>query len=120
MALRSVLWAGVQDPTGQLARLQSGLADAAAKAGIKIFLSRLGSMFTVFFSDGPVHDYERALAADTKRYAAFFHAMLERGVYLPPSQFETAFVSAAHTDEDVEEILRVLKAALDATFNSKA
>jgi glutamate-1-semialdehyde 2,1-aminomutase len=83
------------------AKLQSGLADAAAKAGVKIFLSRIGSMFTAFFSDGPVRDYEGALAADTKRYAAFFHAMLERGVYLPPSQFETAFVSAAHTDDDI-------------------
>ena len=83
------------------AKLQGGLADAAAKAGVKIFFSRVGSMFTVFFSDGPVRDYEGALASDTKRYAAFFHAMLDRGVYLPPSQFETAFVSAAHTDDDI-------------------
>jgi glutamate-1-semialdehyde 2,1-aminomutase len=90
-----------KDLEKKAAILQSGLADAAAKVGVKIFLSRVGSMFTVFFSDGPVHDYEAALAADTTKYAAFFHAMLDRGVYLPPSQFEAAFVSAAHTDDDI-------------------
>ncbi len=82
------------------ATLQRGIEDAAAKADVKIFFSRIGSMFTVFFCDSPVRDYNGALAADTTRYAAFFHAMLERGAYLPPSQFETAFVSAAHTDDD--------------------
>ena len=68
-------------------------------------------MFTTFFSDEPVRDYKTALAANTKRYATFFHAMLDRGVYLAPSQFEAGFVSAAHTDED---IARTIEAAAEA------
>jgi glutamate-1-semialdehyde 2,1-aminomutase len=59
-------------------------------------------MFTWFFTDRPVTDYESARKADTARFKQFFHAMLERGIYLPPSQFEAAFVSTAHTDADIE------------------
>jgi len=61
----------------------------------------VGSMLTVFFQAGPVVDYATASASDTKRYAAFFHAMLAQGVYLPPSQFEAMFVSAAHREQDI-------------------
>jgi glutamate-1-semialdehyde 2,1-aminomutase len=100
------------------AKLQSGLADAAAKADAKIFLSRVGSMFTVFFSEKPVRDYEGALAADTKRYAAFFHAMLDRGAYLPPSQFEAAFVSAAHTDDDIAKTVAAASEAFRTVAQS--
>jgi glutamate-1-semialdehyde 2,1-aminomutase len=60
------------------------------------------SMFTWFFTDRPVTDYESAKRADTARFKRFFHAMLERGIYLPPSQFEAAFVSTAHSDADIE------------------
>jgi len=91
--------------------LEKGIIKAADKAGAKIFLSRIGSMFTIFFSDEPVRNYKSALAADTKRYAAFFHAILDRGVYLAPSQFEAGFVSAAHTDED---IAKTVEAAAEA------
>ena len=59
-------------------------------------------MFTIFFAKDVVLDYETASKADTELYAKFFHHMLSEGVYLPPSQFEAAFVSAAHTDEDIE------------------
>ena len=73
---------------------------AAAPAGMTV--NRVGSMFTWFFSDQPVTNYESAKHSDTTRFKKFFHAMLERGIYLPPSQFEAAFVSTAHTDADIE------------------
>jgi glutamate-1-semialdehyde 2,1-aminomutase len=59
-------------------------------------------MMTWFFSDSPVTDYDTAKLSDTKRFARFFHAMLDRGIYLPPSQFEALFVSTAHTDDDID------------------
>jgi glutamate-1-semialdehyde 2,1-aminomutase len=65
----------------------------------------VGSMFTVFFSKDPVFDARSARACDTKRFGRFYHSMLEGGVYLPPSQFESAFVSTAHSDDDVEQTL---------------
>jgi glutamate-1-semialdehyde 2,1-aminomutase len=68
-------------------------------AGITV--NRVGSMFTFFFTDGPVTDYESARRADTARFARFHRAMLEQGIYLAPSQFEAGFVSSAHSDEDV-------------------
>jgi glutamate-1-semialdehyde 2,1-aminomutase len=71
----------------------------AAPAGITV--NRVGSMFTWFFSSQPVTDFASAKRADTRKFAAFHRRMLEQGIYLPPSQFEAAFVSAAHTDEDV-------------------
>jgi glutamate-1-semialdehyde 2,1-aminomutase len=94
--------------------LEKGMNEASEKAGVKIFLSRVGSMFTIFFSDEPVRDYKEALTADTKRYAAFFHAMLDAGVYLAPSQFEAGFVSVAHTDEDIARTVEAAAAAFRA------
>jgi len=82
--------------------LEKGVVEAADRAGMSIQLPRVGSMFTIFFSREPVTDYETATKTDTDLYAKFFHQMLTQGVYLPPSQFETAFVSAAHTDEDIQ------------------
>ena len=79
------------------AKLVEGVARAAASAGVSLRLNRVGSMRTPFFTDAPVTDYASARRADTERYARFFHAMLERGVYLAPSQFEARFVSAAHS-----------------------
>jgi glutamate-1-semialdehyde 2,1-aminomutase len=84
------------------AQLELGMREAARKAGVSLTVNRVGSMLTGFFCDGPVTDYTSARRADTKRYAAFFHGMLERGVYLAPSQFEAAFVSLAHSDADLE------------------
>ena len=66
-------------------------------------------MFTLFFQDGPVRDYPTAAKSDTKRFAAYFHGMLERGVYLPCSQFEANFVSSCHTDEDIAATINAAK-----------
>jgi glutamate-1-semialdehyde 2,1-aminomutase len=84
------------------ARLQQGIVDAAAGAGVPVTVNRVGSMLTAFFTAGPVTDYASAKRADTKRYARYFHAMLERGVFLAPSQFEAAFVSLAHSAADID------------------
>lgn len=94
------------------ARLESGLKSAAATAGVTVTLNRVGSMWTGFFTPGPVTDYASAAKSDTKRYAKFFHGMLDRGVYLAPSQFEAAFVSTAHTDADVDATVAAAKEAL--------
>ncbi len=82
---------------------------AAAPAGITV--NRVGSMFTFFFTEGPVTNWESAKRSDTARFGRFFRAMLERGVYLPPSQFEAAFVSAAHTAQDIAKTVEAAKEA---------
>ena len=82
--------------------LEKGVTEAANKAGVTIQLPRVGSIFTIFFTGKPVIDYETAIQADTDLYARFFHRMLSRGIYLPPSQFEAAFVSMAHSDDDIQ------------------
>jgi glutamate-1-semialdehyde 2,1-aminomutase len=86
-------------------RLSDGLAQAARVAGIPLQTAAVGSMWGVFFADAPVTDYASAKRADTARYARFFHAMLERGVYLAPSQFEAAFVSLAHDDALIDQTI---------------
>jgi glutamate-1-semialdehyde 2,1-aminomutase len=88
------------------ARLVEGLGAAARAAGVAYVGNQVGSMFTGFFCDGPVTDYASAKRADTGRYARFFHAMLDRGVYLAPSQFEAGFVSLAHTDADIDATIK--------------
>jgi glutamate-1-semialdehyde 2,1-aminomutase len=93
-------------------RLQVGLSRAAQAAGVMATVNRVGSMFTLFFCRGPVHDYAGAKASDVALFARFFHAMLARGVYLPPAQFEAAFLSLAHTEADVDETLRAAAGAL--------
>jgi glutamate-1-semialdehyde 2,1-aminomutase len=93
---------------GQLEARAGGLC-AAAPAGVTV--NRVGSMFTWFFTDQPVTDYESAKRSDTARFGRFFRAMLERGIYLAPSQFEAAFVSAAHTEEDIRETVAAAREA---------
>lgn len=93
-------------------RLSRGIAEAARRRGIPVTINRAGSMLTVFFTDLPVTDWTSAAASDTERYAKFFHGMLERGIYLPPSQFEAWFVSAAHTEKQIDATIR----AADETF----
>ncbi len=83
-------------------RLESGLKRAADAADVSITVNRVGSMLTGFFVEGQVIDYESATRADTQRYAAYHANMLQRGVYLAPSQFEASFVSLAHTLDDVD------------------
>ena len=80
-------------------RLCEGLAEAAREAGVETVTNRVGSMFTTFFTGAPVTDWPSAARSDRGRYGRFFHAMLEEGVYLAPSQFEAAFIGTAHTDE---------------------
>ncbi len=76
----------------------------AAAAGAPAIVQRVASMLTPFFTEGPVRDWRTASASDTSAYARFFHAMLKRGIYLPPSQYEAAFLSLAHTAEDIARI----------------
>jgi len=84
-------------------KLAAALTEAAEAAGIRITLNRVGSMLTVFFSADKITDYDSALRCDTALYAAFFRAMLDRGIYLPPSQFECMFVSLAHDEPCIEQ-----------------
>ncbi|MGC8762390.1 MAG: glutamate-1-semialdehyde 2,1-aminomutase [Acidobacteriota bacterium] len=95
-------------------RLGRGLLNAAAEAGIPLTVNRMGSMFTAFFHGGPVDDDASARKADAARFAAFFRAMLERGVYLAPSAFETGFVSSAHTEADIDATVAAAREALAA------
>ena len=73
-------------------------------------------MFCAFFAPGPIHNLSDAKTSDTKLYARFFHAMLDRGVYLAPSQFETGFVSTAHTDADIDATIAAADEALAAVM----
>ena len=91
--------------------LQEGLLAAAREAGIPVTLNRVGSMWTLFFTDGPVYDYPTAKTASTERFGRFFHAMLDGGVYLPPSQFEAAFASLAMGPETVAHTLEAARNA---------
>ena len=96
------------------ARLAEGLERAATDAGVPHVVQRVGSMLTLFFHDGPVHNYEEAKQSDTKLFARFFWEMLARGVYLPCSQFEAAFVSAAHSEADIDHTIASAREALAA------
>jgi glutamate-1-semialdehyde 2,1-aminomutase len=93
------------------ARLQLGLEEAAAAAGVAVTVQRVGSMLTVFFSNRPVASWADAAAVDREGYARFFRAMLKRGILLPPSAFESAFVSAAHDEAEIEETVVAARAA---------
>jgi len=93
------------------ARLTSGLEEVLSRAGIRAQVNKIGSLSTIFFAPQPVANYSNAKRSDTKLYARFFREMLQRGILLAPSQFEAAFVSAAHTPADIE---RTIKAAADA------
>ena len=93
------------------ARLEAGLRAALSAAAMTGTVNRAGSMLTLFIGADSVTDYASAKKCDTALFAAFFHAMLDRGIYLPPSQFECWFVSAAHTAEDVDQ---TVTAARDA------
>jgi glutamate-1-semialdehyde 2,1-aminomutase len=93
-------------------RLGDGLAAAARDAGVPACVNRVGSLVTLFFAPGPITDYASAKTADTARYGSFFRKMRDRGVFLPPSQFEAMFLSLAHTDEDLETILAAARASI--------
>ncbi|MGH2368890.1 MAG: glutamate-1-semialdehyde 2,1-aminomutase [Chloroflexota bacterium] len=86
-------------------RLETGLGRAARDAGVPHTSNRVGSMLTGFFASEPVTDYVSAKRADTQRYARFFHAMLQRGIYFAPSQFEAAFLSLAHAEAEIDQTI---------------
>ncbi|HEY6008316.1 MAG TPA: aminotransferase class III-fold pyridoxal phosphate-dependent enzyme, partial [Geobacteraceae bacterium] len=93
------------------AYLASGIAQAAKDAGYPIYSTRVGSMFCAFFTSGEVSDWDSASACDTKAFGRYFLAMLEQGIYLAPSQFETAFVSIAHAESDLDTTIAAARKA---------
>jgi glutamate-1-semialdehyde 2,1-aminomutase len=94
------------------ARLAEGLLKAARAVGIACQLNRVGSMMTLFFTSEPVIDWNTASRCDTSRFAKYFWGLIERGVYMPCSQYEALFVSSAHRDEDIDETLRAAEEVL--------
>ncbi len=96
------------------ASVADGVAATAASVGVPLTTNRVGAMFTWFFTAEPVRDFAGAARCDTRRFAAFHRAMLEAGVWLPPSQFEAAFVSTAHTDDDVRQTIEAARQAFSA------
>lgn len=93
------------------AELVAGVALAAKEAGVAMTSNRVGSMFTWFFTPGPVTDWQSAAKADVESFGRFFRSMLDSGIYLPPSQFEAAFLGAAHTEHDIQETISAAKQA---------
>jgi glutamate-1-semialdehyde 2,1-aminomutase len=93
--------------------LVEGVTATAKEAGLAICHNRVGSMFTWFFNAGPVTDWNSAAKSDTEAFGRFFRSMLGHGVYLPPSQFEAAFLSAAHSEGDIQQTLAAAKQAFE-------
>ncbi len=93
-------------------KLTSAIAQAAQSAGVPVQINRIASMFTVFFTDAPVTDYASAKRSNTQQFAQFFHALLRRGVFFPPSQFEAAFLSTAHNEEVLSFVQEAIAQAL--------
>jgi glutamate-1-semialdehyde 2,1-aminomutase len=93
-------------------RLEDGLRRILSERGLPFAVNRVGSMLTLFFSEGAVTDFETATRSDTNKHAVFFRAMLERGVHLPPSQYEALFLSLAHEDEDIDRTLEAARESL--------
>jgi glutamate-1-semialdehyde 2,1-aminomutase len=92
--------------------LVAGVLAAAKSIGVPMTANRVGSMFTFFFTDKQVSDWESAATSDTAKFGRFHNAMLDAGVWLPPSQFEAAFLSVAHTQADIDNTVAAAKEAL--------
>lgn len=90
-------------------QLEDGINEAAKRAGVKIYFSRVGSMFCTYFTDREVWDYNSAKMSNTKRFSKFFRSMLSRGINLAPSQFEAGFLSTAHTFSDIENTIKAVR-----------
>ncbi|WP_395693232.1 glutamate-1-semialdehyde 2,1-aminomutase [Nocardioides sp.] len=99
--------------------IREAAGEALTRAGVPHVVQTAGTMFSVFFTDGPVRDFDDASRTDQTAYAAFFHAMLDRGVYLPPSAFEAWFLSAAHDDRAVQTVLDALPHAAQAAATAE-
>ncbi len=114
-ALQQLTKPGLYEEVTALAqRLVSGLRAQVADAGIPAQINAIGPLATVFFTSEPVRNYTDAKRSDTKRYAQFFREMLDRGIFLAPSQFEATFVSMAHTSQDIDRTLAVTRESLQA------
>ena len=96
--------------------LEEGIKQNLKRLNKKLILNRVGSMFTLFFTEEDVKDYKSAVKSDTKFYGSYFHEMLKRGIYLPPAQFEAFFVSTAHSEEDLEKTIEVNYRALKSVL----
>lgn len=94
-------------------RLTEGIAAAAQAARIPIYQTRVGTMFAAFFTEGPVTDWDSASASDTSRFARYFQAMLEQGIYIAPSQFEAGFMSLAHDDTTIDATIAAAERAFE-------
>ena len=127
MAMTAGLWALkrlqprlYKDLARRGAMLAAGLADAARDASVPLQVNAFGSVVTPFFTNAPVRDYDSALRANTAAYATFFNAMLARGVYPPPSQFEAWFLSAAHTDRDIAKTIAAARSAMKDVWKARS
>jgi glutamate-1-semialdehyde 2,1-aminomutase len=94
------------------ASLEEGLREVARASGVPACVQRVGSMITLFFTEGPVRSWDDAARSDTKRFGAWHRGMLARGIYWPPSQFEAAFLGGAHSEADIERTVAAAKEAL--------
>ena len=120
-ALEQLTTPGLYEGIKQRAeRLVFGLRAEFANAGIPVQINAVGSLSTIFFAPEPVRNYVDAKRSDTKRYARFFREMLDRGIFLAPSQFEAAFVSAVHTDADIDRTLVAARESLQAIAGDAA
>jgi glutamate-1-semialdehyde 2,1-aminomutase len=118
--LRALREPGVWDAVAAAGeRLRGGLEDAAAEAGVAVQTTRAGTMFGLFFAETAVRSWEDARRADTERFARFHAAMLERGIYLPPSQFETWFLSTEHGDAELDATIVAAREAFAALAGPK-
>jgi len=109
---RPEIWDALE---ARAAKLVAGLSAAAEEARARVITNRVGTMFTTFFTDRAVTNWASAKSSDTKKFGAFFRAMLEHGVYLAPSQFEAGFISTAHDDAEIEATVQAAARALRAT-----
>ncbi len=89
------------------AEVENGLQEAVKRIGIDVQLNRVGSLMTAFFTDQRVFDFDSAMTSDTDRYARYYRSMLRSGVYIAPSQFEVFFLSAAHSSDDIENVIKM-------------
>jgi glutamate-1-semialdehyde 2,1-aminomutase len=126
MAMTAGLWALkrlqprlYKDLARRGSMLAAGLAEAAREASVPLQVNAFGSVVTPFFTNAPVRDYDSALRANTTAYATFFNAMLARGIYPPPSQFEAWFLSAAHTDRDIAKTITAARSSMKQVWKAR-
>ena len=91
---------------------ERGIHEMCVERGARLQVNRVGSMLTLFFTETPVVDFATARKSDTAHFSRFFRKMLERGIYWPPSQFETAFVSTAHSESDIDRTVEAIGESL--------